>query len=417
MFLSAIQGAEITNFDQEECQKTLSRIEKSLGEINLEIENLKTKLLGKSALEKLPLLIPQKFNKKEQDTLRKAETLYQKGEYSNAKQILQEIWESYPDDAEINFNLGLVYYRLNKGSLTRQFLEQALKLNSSLQGAATIREFLKKSSTVPESSKESKELKSIRIRANNLYKEAIGYSGSNLDYPKKLKLTLTTLDKLKQELWDKQSVFSEHALAISDLYASYEQLKTSLEILGHYEEWMQDKELPDGYHLKKLGLQEKLRDQEEYLKQYTSPSEVDDTIKTRLQKNLEELAIFGVQLQDFVQELSDKNQDFLNFTERLKEFNWGNKSSKHTLIFDRYQNILFSSPEGSLPIDKYQDVQGKKFFKDICNLWNQFSIKETGYLEIELLVHNRIIPYILLYTYVPKHEAFIVVKLPKVHLT
>ncbi len=118
-------------------------------------------------------------------------------------------------------------------------------------------------------------------------------------------------------------------------------------------------------------------------------------------------------MEKFVQEAKSSDADFAMLTERLREYRWGNKPDRHVMVMDRYGQLQFSSLEGTLPIDRYQDVEGRKFLKDITLLADRLEASETQMVPLDLMIQGEKVPYVLLYTYVPKHDSFIIVRMPR----
>jgi hypothetical protein len=128
---------------------------------------------------------------------------------------------------------------------------------------------------------------------------------------------------------------------------------------------------------------------------------------------LHELEIFSLQLEEFVTELDELDPDFIKIAKRLGEYPWGKRPARHVMVIDRFSDLIHSNLEGTLPIERYQDTQGRKFLKDITQLADCMELKQAEFFEVDLAVNGRVLPYVVMYTYVPKHQAFVVVRLQK----
>ena len=117
-------------------------------------------------------------------------------------------------------------------------------------------------------------------------------------------------------------------------------------------------------------------------------------------------------MEEFINK-TQRDNDFINFCKRLKDYRWAGKGNKHVIIVNKYQKLMYSSLPGTLPIGRYQDTQGNKFLKNITLLADTAKFKEVYSLPVELSVVNKTIPYLLMYTYIPKHECFIIVRFPE----
>jgi hypothetical protein len=88
------------------------------------------------------------------------------------------------------------------------------------------------------------------------------------------------------------------------------------------------------------------------------------------------------------------------------------------MVLSRFEESLFSSLKGALPAQDYQDKEGNKFLRNITRMAGRLEGKQAKFFEAELPVlgdkgRYTYVPYVVLYTYIPKHEAFIVVRYPK----
>ncbi|MDF2578075.1 MAG: hypothetical protein K0S74_1559 [Chlamydiales bacterium] len=340
---------------------------------------------------------------------------YELEKYEEAKELFQKVWEELPENLEANFNLGMTYYQLSNVILAKQMFQTALKANPQIEGAKILRSFIDNKDEIAastESQEESEEVKGLRTEFLNKQKEANSYLKANFAYPKRAQLVIEILDVLSSKGAAHDSIIRDFFPWISETYTNFECYQKALEILKSYEKAMEGKELPDGYHTKRLELEQKVTEQQILLKPYIG-NKMEERVSLRLRADREELSIFASQMDQFVQKANTTDADFVKLCERLREFKWGRKAQRHVVVIDRFQNILFSSPEGTQPLERYQDAQGRKYFKDICLLSNQLELKQTEFVQVEVAINNRIIPYIVMYTFVPKHQVFIVVRIPR----
>ena len=179
---------------------------------------------------------------------------------------------------------------------------------------------------------------------------------------------------------------------------------------------MTGKVLPTDYHAKKLQVEDKLAEQRKVLEGYKN-HEVSPTIRQTLTRDLHELGIFSDQLEEFVTEADVGDEDFNKICQRLREYRWGNKSGRHVIVVDRFQGLLYSSLPGTLPLYRYKDNKGRSFLKDITMIPDDLNGREAKFFPVDLNVNGKIISYVVMYAYAPKHGAFIIVRLPKEDLT
>lgn len=420
--VSSDVSAQTKTSDAKETQikGVLQKIEQQQKQMQESVEQLKELIGIHVSLDTIALQPTNMASQKLEDSLKTATQLYADKKYEEAKKIFYDAWEQTPESAPIQFNLALCYYHLGNIALTKKMFQSALKIDPHLPHADLIESFINnKTSAVSHKTpieEEPAEVKQIRTELLNKQKEVSSYIKSTLPIPQKTKTVLTLLDEIYLQGQVYESLVRDYFLWLAENYAVFEYYTSAVEVLKKYEGAMQGKELPDGYHSKKLHLQQQLQQQQQRLQIYLN-NQADPAICKKLQKDQEELAIFAVQMDQFVTSLAKNDPDLDNLCHRLREFKWGKKSARHVLIIDRYQNIIFSSLLGTLSLDRYQDVQGRKFFHDITLLWDKLILKQVEFIDVELQINNSVVPYIVLYTYVPKHQVFIIVRLLKSDLS
>jgi tetratricopeptide (TPR) repeat protein len=72
---------------------------------------------------------------------------YLKGSYLNAIAEFQDSLKLTPDKAEINFHLGMAYYKNNQVDAAKEYLEKALKIDPAFDGAKEAQRVLKEINT------------------------------------------------------------------------------------------------------------------------------------------------------------------------------------------------------------------------------------------------------------------------------
>ena len=68
---------------------------------------------------------------------------YLKGSYLNAIAELQDSLELEPNNPVINYHMGMAYYKSNKTEAAKTYLERALEINQSFNGAKEAQIILK----------------------------------------------------------------------------------------------------------------------------------------------------------------------------------------------------------------------------------------------------------------------------------
>ncbi|RLC31028.1 MAG: hypothetical protein DRH37_03975, partial [Deltaproteobacteria bacterium] len=69
---------------------------------------------------------------------------YHKGSYLNAIAELQDSLERNPDNAVINYHLGMAYFKNSQPDAAKEFLEKALKIDQAFEGSEKARRVLRK---------------------------------------------------------------------------------------------------------------------------------------------------------------------------------------------------------------------------------------------------------------------------------
>jgi tetratricopeptide (TPR) repeat protein len=399
----------LSAFDRHKVMKAFEKIESNEKQLKEEINELR-KLLGvNAAVEDLTLL---EANKNMSEEIKKkiveGSKLYNAGDYKEAKKSFREAWESGPDQYITQYNLGLAYQKIGNEALAKKMLKSALESNSELKDADKIREFL--TGAVKEEVSDGSKVLANDLK--NLKKEAQSYAKSSiLDEPSKIKETIKTLTLMEEKLKNQPALQRDYYLDIADFYSSFEWHQKALSLYKSYEEAMEGKVLPDGYHSRLLQAEEQTKKQTSEFNSY-SMGETQPKVYRKLKKDLEELKIFASQFQEFVEKPSKSDSDFIKISGRLKEFRWGNFPNRHVIVANRYQEILYSSLPGTLPLDRYQDKRGRQFLKAITFMADEMKLNEANFFTVDLKVGNEYVPYSILFTYIPKHESFIIVRIP-----
>jgi len=175
---------------------------------------------------------------------------------------------------------------------------------------------------------------------------------------------------------------------------------------------MKGKVLPDGYHTALLDVQEKSKQLDGILDDYVANTPSKE-VSRKLNRDLKELEIFATQIDNFVKDLDSEDADFAKVCKRLKEYRWGDKPDRHVIVASRYLELFYSTLAGTLPLDRYMDEGGDRFFKNITMLADRLPNSHAEFIDVELSVNGTKVPYTVMYSYIPKHEAFVIVRLPK----
>ena len=67
---------------------------------------------------------------------------YQKGAYNTAIDLFKEAMKKRPDDATLNYHIGMAYLKSDQQSLARQHLERVLKINPNYAKGDDVRKAL-----------------------------------------------------------------------------------------------------------------------------------------------------------------------------------------------------------------------------------------------------------------------------------
>lgn len=379
-----------------------------------EIDNIK-KLLGVyPELDGLDPLEPsKKMNERVRIRIEDGIKSYRTADYERAKEDFQRAWEEAPDRATTNYNLGLAYHKMGNLPLAKKMLKSALEIDPKLKDAGKIRNYLEGKATEESNDGLSEEEKIKQTAMINLKKEADSYLYSNsLSLPKRRSETVKVLREMVQKAQGSNKLKEKYYLDVADTYALFELFDDALDVLEEYQVSMKDKVLPDGFHTKRLSIEEKQQALTHLLDSYLG-NKVDSGLHRKFKRNSEELEIFATQIHEFVKELNQDDADFTKISKRLAEYRWGGKPNRHVIVANRFEELLYTSLDGTLPIDRYQDTEGKKFLQHITRLADRMELKQVEFKEVELNVGNKKVPYLILYTYIPKHEAFIIVRVPK----
>ena len=422
LFLSAAimsliggHALEAADLNREAILKAVERIAEKQESLAGELTKLKQMLGLDGALDDISLLKPSD-KMSERVTVRIEDGLkaYEKKQFQKAKETFQQAWEAAPDSHVTNFNLGMAYYQLGNVPLAKKMLKTTLEKEPKVASHEKIKAYL---SGTTEDKEDSSALtsaeKKLDREVTNLKNEASSYRESKgLTIPKRRGETVRVLREIVERVQGHPKLQKKHLRDVADTYALFELYPEALKTFGDYEASMEDEVLPDGYHAKRLEVEAKQEEQEDVLDSYTGnrpPHEV----RRRLSRDIQELEIFAAQFDEFVKELSDDDEDFDKISQRLGEFRWGGQANRHALVVNRFEELLYSSLEGTVAIDRYQDAKGNKFLKNITRLADKMSLKQVEFVPVELEVNKQKIPYLILFTYIPKHEAFLIVRLPK----
>lgn len=414
-FLTALLALE-----DQKVLETISRLEKEHEKVSEEIEHLK-KLLGFfPSIDELALI----ESEKEEDAkilslLEQAQKEYRGENFEEAKKLYQRAWEKNPNSYVANYNLALSSYRLGNVPFAKTIFKSALALKGDLPSAKELKAFVDgKGPKIV--SKEEKAQKALRNEVINLQKKAESYSQStNLNMQEKTKQIFLVLEEIVEKVRGNKKLIQEFFGSVSDSYAAFEQYSKARDILQIYETAMKGELLASDYYQKKLKIEESLARRQKRLKTYQN-HEMDEAIKHKLSRDLHELEIFSAQIDEFAQKAEIGDANFEVICKRLGEYRWGNKQGRHVIIVNRFQELLYSSLEGTVAIDRYRDRLGRSFLKDISSFSKEdgFFVRENAaFFPVDLQVQGKSVPYIVMFSYIPKHQAFIIVRLPRQDLS
>jgi tetratricopeptide (TPR) repeat protein len=416
LLLAAPLGAQEA-LDRKFLLESVEQISSQYRLLKEEIDHLKTLLGAGPELEDLqPLAGTKAMSERVRTRLVEGGESFQSGDYEDAKKKFQIAWEKAPDKAVTNYNLGITYHRLGNFPLAKKMLKAALEQNETIAGSSKIRSYLLGGEDSPHGKELSEEDKVMQTAMTNLKKEASSYLHmKSLPLPKRRAETVKVLRQMRAKAEDNSNLKQDYFLEVADSYALFELYDDAVAVLDEYEQSMRDKVLPDGFYSKRLQIEGKKAKLSDSLEGYIG-NQPDPVVAREIKNDKEELEIFASQLSQFAQELDDEDPDFTKISKRLNEYRWGGKPNRHVLVVSRFEELLHSSLKGTLPIDRYQDIQGNKFLKDITRLADRMVYKQVETKKVELSVGNHTVPYYLLYTYIPKHEAFIIVRIPRADL-
>lgn len=392
----------------------VERLSKQQQQLADELDTL-LRLLGmQSALEDVTL-IPADSDASEVVTTNTRDGIkaYGKKRYEAAKEDLQAAWEDAPNSAFTNFNLGMVYNKLGKIALSKKMFKATLDIDDTIAAADKVRTYLDGKKKSAKDDEESDALKTARTELINHKKEVDSYiSSKTLPLAKRMTAAAKSLEAMITTAEPHDKLVQEYYVDIGKTYVAFEMYDKALVLFLRYERAMDGKVLPDGYHDTLLQVQEKKKELDIVLDDYLG-NDPDDDISRKLGRDLRELEIFATQMEEFVKTPSSGDPDFAKVCRRLKEYRWGDRPNRHVIVANRYQELLYSSLEGTLSLERYQDEYGNKFFKNITLLADRVPPKKPQFVTVDLKVNGTTVPYVIMYSYIPEHQAFVIVRLPR----
>lgn len=413
LVLTPLQAED--SIDRTALLKATENLEQQQRQLQREIAKLKAILGIESSLEKLqPLVADDSMKPRCRRKTGDAIQAFKDGDYDEAKRLFQQAWEDAPDHHIPNYNLGVLYHKLGKPILAKRFFKAALEMDKDVAAADEIRSYLSgETETASDGHTLSAEEKALRNELINLRKEAQSYMHSQaLPLPKRRSATVAVLRQMTKKAEPFPELKKEHLLEVADIYRVFELYDEALTLYDEYEALMEGEVLPDGFHTRRLQLEERQRELSATLASYLG-NQPDKKIRRSFQRSKQELEIFASQMDEFVETAKEGDTDFDNITKRLADFRWGQQGGRHVLIVNRFEELLYSNLKGTLPIDRYEDAKGRKFLQNITRLADRMKLKQVEFVEVDLRVNQESIPYVILFTYVPKHESFIILRLPK----
>ena len=417
IFLSFLTALSFADVSEKSLIKEVKVLIEKQDEINKQIETIKQLLGMSTVLDEIGLMdADENEDKGVRALLKEAKVLFQKGKYQEAKDLYQDAWEKDPSSQVASCNLGLSYAKMNRPILAKKFLKQAVDAKGKIENKGKILSYLRGEKELKETEESIDE--ELKTKLTNLQKETDSLMRSlHLTGPKKVRSVISSLEELRGQMGGKEGDFGEYYTYISDAYSAFEMYPEAVDALKMYESSMKGKVLPDDFFSKKLNLEKKNSDrliQMEILWE----REISEDVKYKLSKDIQELKVFASQMDEFVEDLSLEDSDFSMVCERLGEYPWGQKNNRHVLVLSRYQEIYYSSLEGTFPIDRYRDTKGNQFLKQIVQTPpSEMPLKEVKLLSVDLNVNGKIVPYIVLYTYIPRLEAYVIVRINQDDLT
>lgn len=415
LYLSPVHS--FSDSDQKKILDLVQRIDKQSQDLNEQVHLLKNLLGQPTSLNLEPKKASSDMSERARIRTEDGLKSYEEENYESAKDSFHLAWENAPSSSISHFNLGLAYHKLGNTPLAKKMLKSAVELDPEMEHGKKIKQFVMGSFGKEESNSLSLVDTKLKTQVTNLMKRAESYMKSQeLSPPERTKLVVRTLDEVIELSQIHPFLVQEFYMPIIDMFTSFEMYERALKTLKSYEKSMVGEVLPDDFHIVKLRIQEKEKKQSESLREYWSlqrkvkPSE-------KLSRDLHELEIFSAQMQEFVSTAQSGDTDFDKICQRLGEYRWGNRSKRHVIVVNRYQELLYSSLSGTLPLGRYRDSKGREFLKDITLFPSNQVQKQAGYFPVDLNVNGEIIPYMILYAYVPKHDSFIIVRLPEKDLS
>lgn len=412
-----IDAANFSLVEQEAILKSIERLSEKQREVEEELQVLKGLVGMHSVIDALELLEPspgmaERIKVRIEDGL----GAYKEKKYESAKEAFQKAWEEDPNDPIATFNLGMAYQRLGNTALAKRMFKATVELQPPIPYIDTLQTYLtggSRSQGTSSHTKENDKLKEQRTELANMQKQADSYLHSTeLAPPKRRAAVAHVLKKMVAQAKEDKELIKEYFIVIGERYSELELYDEALEVFERYEDSMQGEVLPDGYHGKILAVRERQAALAEILKDYQEDVPESRRARHAIQRDQEELTIFASQMHEFVQKANTEDDDFAKICQRLGEYRWGNRGKRHVIVVNRYEELLFSSLEGTLPLERYKDSSGRQFLRHIVQLSARLPLKEAGYTEVDLFVGGRQVPYAVLFTYVPKHETVIIVRYP-----
>jgi len=417
LLLGSTLGAQ-EDKDREQLVTIAERISSQQEQLASEISEL-LRLLGmESALEGVePIPADDTATTSVRQQTTEAIKEYSKKRYEAAKEAFQAAWEDAPNAAFTNYNLGIAYYKLGKVALAKKMFKAALEIDGNVAAADKVRDFLEGKAHGDEESEESQDLKDVRTKMTNLKKRVDSYlSSKNMGLPKRMSAVAKLLEEMVDTGKEYDVLIQEYYVDIARRFSAFEMYDKAIKLFAAYEKSMRGEVLPDGYHSALLEVQEKQKELETIVEAYIG-NEPDKDVGRKLNRDLKELEIFATQIDKFVESPSLEDPDFAKVCQRLKEYRWGDRADRHVVVVSRYQELLYSTLPGTVALDRYQDHQGQKFFKNITLLADRLNDSKSEFVDIDLSINGTMVPYVVMFSYVPKHEAFVIVRLPKRDLT
>lgn len=419
VFLLASMSS-ISAIEDQKVMEAVYRLEAEHAKFSDEIEHLK-KLLGFfPKIDDLELIdSDEEEDQKIIPTLKEAQKAFEQENFNEAKKLYQKAWEKTPSSYVANYNLALSSYRMGNIPFAKTIFKTALSLKKDVPAAPELKAFIEgKGPTVV--SKEEKAQQALRNELMNLSQKAQTYSLSNsLTKQEKMRHVLLVVEEMLLLLKDNKELIKEFFSRLCDAYASFELYGRAREVLMMYEDCMKGELLADDYYEKKIKIEEQLSKRDERLASYRNHVMADD-IKYKLSRDLHELEIFSAQIEEFVQRAEKGDENFDVICQRLGEYRWGNREGRHVIIVNRFQELLYSSLEGTVAIDRYRDRLGRSFLKDISYFASETSlssIEKASFFPVDLSIQGKTVAYIVMFSYIPKHKAFIIVRLPRTDLS